>query len=68
MILSGDRMQMLTQKQFRVLERVHELIGNAMNIHYRTYPRVIYKGWFWSGELVSKMAQLGHKIEEVWEK
>ena len=59
---------MLTQKQFRVLEAVHALIADAMNIHDLAYPRVVYKRWFWSRELVGKMAQLDEKIEEVWEK
>ena len=59
---------MNSQKQFRVLEKVHLLLGDAMNIHYHLYPRTISNKWFWSKRLVSKIAQLGRKIEEVWEK
>lgn len=60
---------MLTQKQFRVLEEVHALIADAMNIHDLAYPRAYYqKGWFWSKKLVGKMAKLDEKIEEVWER
>jgi len=62
-----ERVRMNSQKQFRALERVHELLGDAMNIHDHAYPRIEYRTWFWSNKLVDKMAQLGHRIEEVWE-